>query len=170
MKIMHADLRNRHYVAWINFLKESEDYSKEQIEDYQLGELKRIVKYAYENTRGYRALYESFGITPEAIQTAEDIRKLPFVEKEMIRENLEDYSIPVPGRSYVSTGGSSTGRPFGFYRTDSAFSKELASKAHQYYRVGWKEGDRQIVFRVMQIPTPDHMAFIQDFNELRCSS
>lgn len=168
--VIHADLQNKHYVEWIRFLRESEGWSEEQIEEYQLTELKRMVGYAYENTKAYRALYESVEITPEAIQTVEDFRKLPFVEKEMIRDDLEGFSVRVAGRSHTSTGGSSTGIPFGFYRTDVAFAKELASKAHQYHRIGWKEGDRQFVLRGVRIPSPNHMKFYPEFNELRCSS
>lgn len=167
--MIHADLRNKHYVEWVQFLRGTEGWSREQIDDYQLTELKRIVRYAYENTKGYRALYDNLGIAPEAIQTVEDFRELPFVEKEMIRDNLEDFSVCVPGRSYVATGGS-TGIPFGFYRTGIGFARELASKASQYYRVGWKEGDGQLVLRGLPIATEDHMEYIPKFNELRCSS
>lgn len=168
-KPIHWDLRNKYYVEWIKFLKESEGWSREQIEEYQLAELKRIVRYAYENTKAYRALYDSFGITPEAIHAVEDFRKLPFVEKEMIRDKLEDFAVHLRGRTYITTGGS-TGIPFGFYRDKIAFAKEIASKAYQYYRVGWKEGDRQLVFRGLPIPCNNHMKFYPRFNELRCSS
>jgi phenylacetate-CoA ligase len=98
-----------------------------------------------------------------------DLRNFPFVEKEMIRDRLEDFCVPMEGRSYITTGGS-TGIPFGFYRDPQSFGKELASKAHQYARIGWKEGDRQIVIRGLSIPTSDHTTFASDFNELRCSS
>lgn len=80
-----------------------------------IGQLKKIIRYAYENTKAYRSLYESVGITPEAIKTIEDLRKLPCVKKEMIREHLEELSVSIRGRSYVTTGGS-TGISFGFYR------------------------------------------------------
>jgi phenylacetate-CoA ligase len=73
------------------------------------------------------------------------------------------------GRTYCTTGGS-TGIPLGLYRDPQAFARELASKAHQYARVGWKEGDRQLVFRGLPIATPDHVQWVPEFNELRCSS
>jgi phenylacetate-CoA ligase len=87
----------------------------------------------------------------------------------MIRDGLEQYSAPVRNRSYVTTGGS-TGIPFGFYRDAQSFSKELASKAHQYHRVGWTEGERQLVLRGLPIKSRNHMQFYPRFNELRCSS
>lgn len=167
--MIHKDLRNRHYCEWINFLRETENWSRDQIENYQIEEIKRIVKYGYENTKAYRKLYNDAGVNPEAIKTFADFRKIPFIEKEMIRDNLEDFSVNVEGRYYVTTGGS-TGVPIGMYRDSISFAKELASKAYQYYRVGWKEGDRQLVLRGLQIKSEDHTEYVPDFNELRCSS
>jgi phenylacetate-CoA ligase len=69
----------------------------------------------------------------------------------------------------MTTGGS-TGIPFGFYRDHNAFAKELASKAYQYYRLGWKEGDKQVVFRGLVISSPNHIRYYPRFKDLRCSS
>ena len=167
--LVHADLRNRYYREWISFLKNSESWSKQQIEEYQLDQLKQVVKNAYENTPGYRKLYGRFGVNPETIKDLGDFKKLPLVDKEMIRDNLEDFSLKVRGREYVATGGS-TGMPFGFYRDKAAFGKELASKAYQYYRIGWKEDARQLVFRGIPIKRKNRMQFYPRFNEMRCSS
>lgn len=168
-KFVHADLKNPAYLTWRQFLRGAEGWSQEQITDYQVSEVQRIVRYAYEQTAAYRHLFMQSGLTPESVKTLDELRKFPFVEKEMIRDRLEDFSVPIEDRSYVTTGGS-TGIPFGMYYDPKAFPKELASKAHQYDRVGWKEGDRQIVFRGLPIDTSDHMIFVPEFNELRCSS
>lgn len=40
--IIYADLRNKYYIEWIHFLRESENWNKEQIEEYQLSQLNRI--------------------------------------------------------------------------------------------------------------------------------
>jgi phenylacetate-CoA ligase len=165
---VHADLLKKHYRDWIEFLKSSEDWSVQKIEEYQTRELRRVVRHAYENTSGYRRLYESHSINPESIETIEDFRELPFLTKDMIREDLEAFSANIR-RQYVTTGGS-TAKPFGFYRDPVAFEKELASKAYQYYRIGWKEGDRQMVFRGLVISSPNHIRYYPRFNELRCSS
>lgn len=167
--VVHKDLRNKAYCDWIEFLKSSEGWSRLEIEVHQLQELKKVVRYAYERTTGYRELYDAAGIHPDAIASLDDFRKLPNIEKEMIRDRLEEFSVDAPGRNYITTGGS-TGIPTGMYRDDEAFARELASKAYQYYRVGWTEGARQIVFRGLQIPTLDHTEFVEDFNELRCST
>jgi len=166
---IHADLRNAQYRNWARFLNESESWTLSQIQDYQLTELKRIIQYAYQHTKAYRDLYDGAGVAPTSIQTLHDIVKLPILEKETVREHLEAFSVPLRNRSYVTTGGS-TGIPFGFYRDSMSFSKELASKAHQYHRIGWREGDRQLVLRGLPIESKNRMQFYPRFNELRCSS
>ncbi len=167
--IAHADLRNRHYCDWIDFLSEAADWDAARIADFQLEQLRAVITFAYQRTPGYRGLFDEVGITPPSFKSFEDFRRLPFIDKELLRDHLDEFSTRIRGRSYVTTGGS-TGIPFGFYRDPVAFGRELASKAHQYYRVGWKEGDRQLVFRGIPIKRPGQMQFYPRFNELRCSS
>ncbi|RMF68356.1 MAG: phenylacetate--CoA ligase family protein, partial [Calditrichaeota bacterium] len=166
---LHADLQNKDYLRWRDFLRQADDWSSDEIAAYQLRELRRIIEHAYRNTAGYRRLYDEAGVDPGSLQDLDDIRRFPFVEKETIRDALDEFSVDMPGRTYVTTGGS-TGIPFGMYRDPQAFAKELASKAHQYARVGWREGDRQFVLRGVPIQTRDHVQFVPKFNELRCSS
>jgi phenylacetate-CoA ligase len=168
-RMIHADLRNPYYLEWIRFLKKSEKWDKKRIEEYQLEKIKEITVYAYENIPGYRELYDKAGVNPYKIRSFEDFREFPVVTKEMIRDNLDKFSKKIRGSKYVTTGGS-TGIPFGFYRDKIAFARELASKAYQYYRIGWKEGDRQLVLRGLVIPSPNHIKYYPRFNELRCSS
>ncbi len=167
--MIHKDLQNPFYVDWLEFLRQSEEWSETRIREYQTGELQRILQFAYSKTEGYKKLFDQAGIHPTEIKTTEDIKNIPFLKKEMIRDNLDSFSTEFPGRFYVTTGGS-TGIPTGMYRDPVSFAKELASKAHQYHRIGWREGDRQIVFRGLQIDKPDSVEFFPEFNELRCST
>ncbi len=169
MSLIHKDLQNKDYVAWTQFLREADGWSLEEIRQYELSELKRILTFAYQNTVGYRKLFDKVGFNPFEIDTIDDLSRIPFITKEIIRDNLESFSADLPNRTYVTTGGS-TGIPTGMYRDSKSFAKELASKAHQYYRIGWKEGDKQIVFRGLQIENADKTEFVEEFNELRCST
>ena len=167
--MIHKDLQNPDYVRWLKFLESCEDWSVERIRIYENTELRRILDFAYSNTEGYRRLFDEAGVKPSDLKSSEDIYKFPFLTKEMIRDHLDDFSAEFPDRFYVTTGGS-TGIPTGMYRDPVSFAKELASKAHQYHRIGWREGDRQIVFRGLQIENADAMEFFPEFNELRCST
>ncbi|MCU1288440.1 MAG: phenylacetate--CoA ligase family protein [Acidobacteria bacterium] len=169
MSVIHKDLTNKDYVSWKQFLSETDAWDVRRIREFELSEIKRVVEFAYKNTSGYKRIFDKAGIKPDDIKTLSDYKKIPFLTKEMIRDNLDEFSTDFPNRFYVTTGGS-TGIPMGMYRDPVSFAKELASKAHQYHRVGWKEGDRQIVFRGLQIDTPDGTEFLPEFNELRCST
>jgi phenylacetate-CoA ligase len=165
----HKDLKNKHYVNWFSFLKKTEKWSRKEIENYQIKKIKQVVKNAHENTSGYKELYKRVGVKPSDIKDLKDLTKFPTITNETVRDDLESFSIKTPNRQYVTTGGS-TGIPFGFYWNKEIFAKELASKAYQYYRFGWREGMKQMVFRGLPIDTPDHTQFFPEFNELRCSS
>jgi phenylacetate-CoA ligase len=169
MSLVHKDLTNRDYVAWTKFLREAEKWDLAAIREFELSELRRILDFAYTNTTGYRKLFDDAGIVPADSHSIKDFARVPFLTKEMIRDDLDAYSADIPDRFYITTGGS-TGIPTGMYRDPISFAKELASKAHQYYRIGWREGDRQIVFRGLQIESPDATEFFPEFNELRCST
>lgn len=58
---------------------------REKLEKLQLRKFKRIVSWAYEKSRFHRALYDAAGLNPEDIRTMEDIRRVPKVEKSMMR-------------------------------------------------------------------------------------
>lgn len=169
MNPIHKDLRNPHYLEWAAFLSDADGWDLEKVESYQLEQLRNIVSHAYENVIGYRRLFDESGVKPDDIGDLDDLRKFPFTSKETFRDDLESFSFKTPSCEYVTTGGS-TGIPMGMYRDQIAFARELASKAHQYKRLGWREGQRQIVFRGLQIDTADSTEFVEAFNELRCST
>jgi phenylacetate-CoA ligase len=166
---VHADLQNPEYVAWLRFLETSETWSREEIERYQLEQFRKIVAHAYSNTAAYRELWDRAGVSPESIRALGDVQRLPLVTRDDIRDRLVAFRAPWANDEYVTTGGS-TGVPLGFYRNRDAFAKELASKAHQYHRIGWREGDRQLVLRGLTIDALDQIEYVENFEELRCSS
>jgi phenylacetate-CoA ligase len=166
---IHKDLQNREYVKWSTFLKQADSWNAEEIKKYEFSEIKRVLSHSYANTKGYKDLFNKIGIGASDIKSINDFRKIPFFTKELLRDNLDLFSCNYLNREYITTGGS-TGIPTGMYRDPIAFAKELASKAHQYHRIGWREGDRQIVFRGLQIENPDRIQFSAEFNELRCST
>jgi len=132
-----------------SFLEEAQWWNKEAIERWQLRKLREIVRYAYENVPAYYFLYKEAGVRPDDIQDLSNIKLLPFVTKELIRDNLEDFtsrSIPRWKLRYITTGGS-TGIPLGFYHTEINGFMENAFMHMGWERVGWKLGDSSAVLR-----------------------
>ena len=58
----------------------------EKLKNLQFQKFKRIFKWAFDHSRFHRRLYDQAGITPEDIRTMADVRRVPTVEKEMMRD------------------------------------------------------------------------------------
>ncbi len=73
---------NKNVEYWNPYL---ETLPQEQLEKLQLKKFRRIMRWAYDNSRFHRALYEDAGVVPEDISTLVDVRKVPKVEKSMMQ-------------------------------------------------------------------------------------
>ena len=58
----------------------------EKIRQLQLNKFKQIFKWTYDHSRFHRKLYDQAGIKPADIRISEDIKKVPKVEKSMMRD------------------------------------------------------------------------------------
>ena len=163
----HKDLLDSEYLAWKRFLVETERLSDDQLNYFELTELNRILELAW-RTEGYARHFSSHGVSKQKIKYVDELKLFPTISKDTIRANVAAFTVG-DSLNYVTTGGS-TGVPFGFYRTKRAFSRELASKAYLYSRVGWREGDAQAVFRGLPIEKAERWEYFREFNELRMSS
>lgn len=132
------------------FLQESQWWSREQLEEYQLEQLGRLLEHAYENVPYYRRVFDERGLKPKDIQDFKDLQQLPYLTKDIIQENLPDLvarNCPKSKLQYVTTGGS-TGTPLGFYLEKGiSNAKEWAFIITLWNKVGFKMGDRCVVLR-----------------------
>ena len=74
---------NIHQPCWNPIL---EKLPQKQLRRLQLRKFQRIFKWAYERSRFHRMLYDRAGIRPDDIRSFEDIRRVPKVEKAMMRD------------------------------------------------------------------------------------
>ncbi|MBR2614240.1 MAG: phenylacetate--CoA ligase [Clostridia bacterium] len=90
-----------------------ETMSREELKVLQLERLQKIVKYAYENVPFYKKKYDQAGVKPEDIKCLEDIKKLPFVVKDDLRDNYPFGLLAVPMDDIVRVHASSgtSGKP-----------------------------------------------------------
>ena len=68
------------------YQKEIETASREEIIAIQNEKIVKQVKYVYDNVPYYRDLMDKKGVRPEDIRSIDDIRKLPFLTKDDLRE------------------------------------------------------------------------------------
>ncbi len=62
-----------------------ETLPREELEKLKLKKFQRILKWAYDRSRFHRAMYDKAGLKPDDIRTMDDVRRVPKVEKSMMR-------------------------------------------------------------------------------------
>ena len=124
----------------------------DEIESYQLRELKRLIDFAWEHIPFYRRYWEHHGFTPEQFQRLQDFSLIPCIDKEIVRANYRDM---VPrnydrGRLEQVTSGGTTGLPLSFYINQAiAHGRELVHQPWTYWHVcRYKLGiDKVVILR-----------------------
>ncbi len=135
---------------WNPFLETLEERSLKRL---QLNKFKRLFKWAYDNSAFHRRLYDDAGVHPEDIRSFEDLRKIPKVEKEMMRHiQLKDpfpygEALCVPLEEvteYRQTSGT-TGQPV--YQPDTWTDWEWWSECWAYilWAQGYRPSDRVFI-------------------------
>src|SRR5210317_776170 len=68
-------------------LEESQWWSTDQIIDYQWDNIKALLNHAFKNVPYYHNLFNKEDIRPEDIKTFTDFEKIPYLTKEIIKDN-----------------------------------------------------------------------------------
>ncbi len=90
----------------------------EQIQKLQSERLVKQVKYVYDNVAFYRDKMDAAGVKPEDIKGIEDLHKLPFINKDDLRDQYPYGLLAVPLSECVriqSTSGTTGRRVVAFY-------------------------------------------------------
>ena len=61
------------------FLQESQWWSREQLEEYQLEQLSKLLHHAYGNVPYYRRVFDERGSKPRDIHDFKDLQQLPYL-------------------------------------------------------------------------------------------
>lgn len=99
-------------------LNESEYYSKEQLEELQNRKLSALVEHCCKNVPFYTELFDRLKLKPGDIRTKEDLVKLPYLDKQIVRKNYNQLIALNKPRLLSSTAETSgtTGTPSKFLR------------------------------------------------------
>jgi len=147
-------LMGRRFRAWRRFVREAQWWSTEQYRHYQFERLKEVLTIAYERTPFYRERFRQVGFEPGDFKDLDDLSRLPTIDKETVRQNLQAM-MTVPSKNlsvdYTTTSGTG-GTPLCFYMDSSRHAVEFAHLATSWERVGYRPGDSMAVFRGKPIP------------------
>jgi phenylacetate-CoA ligase len=118
----------------------------EKLRRLQLRKFRKIFAWAYERSRFHRALYDQAGIRPEDISCFEDIRRVPKVEKAMMRDIQrkdpfpygDALCVPLEEVSEFRQTSGTTGQPV--YQADTWQDWEWWAECWAY--ILWSQGYR----------------------------
>ncbi len=102
--------------------------SREEIKKLQDRRLRWVLKYAYSHVPIYHEKYKKIGIYPDDISGINDIKKLPVITKDDIRENFPDGIRPrnvLPSKLQTLSTSGSTGKPITIYIDNSLIIKSI---------------------------------------------
>jgi phenylacetate-CoA ligase len=116
-----------------------ETMSRQQLEALQLERLQQTVRHCM-NAEFYRKKFADLGITPEDIQSLDDVRRLPFTSKEDLRENYPFglACVPLKDCTRLHSSSGTTGNPTVVLHTQ----KDLDEWANAVARCLWMVGSR----------------------------
>lgn len=149
---------------YYKLLNETQFLSMDKLKELQLSQLKKVLTHAYTNSGFYKNLYDEYGVNINSIQSFEDFKQIPIVDKKMLRK-ANNLTVPNKKIHMINTSGT-TGSPFQFYSDATGTSMELAAIFHQWMRIGFKPGDLRIEMRGFQM---DPIRYYPDSNIIRFS-
>ena len=115
----------KEYYDHIAFLRRFETYSREQQKAYQFTEMMKLLQYAINHSTFYRNLYE--GINIESFRSVGDLKLLPIVTKEMLRQRSNEVTTIPHHNGIESNTGGTTGKSLTVYFTKEDIQKRMAS-------------------------------------------
>jgi phenylacetate-CoA ligase len=118
-----------------NFLEKTQLWSKEELHNFQLDKMKKLVKYANEFVPYYIKLFKDIGLNPGDIKSHDDFKNIPVLTKQIAREQNENlYS--VESFNFLKKGmtGGTTGPPL-FTRSNIEARSYVWGAYYRWY--GW---------------------------------
>lgn len=121
-------------------------WQRERLLEYQNMRLRKIVRYAYENSEFYRNLFNKTGINPSDVKSSSDLKKLPIVRKQDIAKNPDEVvsrEFSIAKLKTMRTSGS-TGHPLHVYMSQAEDEYRKAKHLRANIACGLKPRDRWI--------------------------
>ena len=127
------------YLRYRRLIEDMESWPIKRMREWQYSRLKRMLEHAYKNVPFYRDLWNREGVSPRDIRCLEDIKKLPIITREDIREHGRKFlAINVKRKQTIvrETSGSS-GKAIKVYHDYNAFSATLAKYSYNLSMFGY---------------------------------
>ena len=143
-------------MKYLNFLKKTENWTLSYLKKFQFIKFKKMILFSYHKVPYYRELMKSNNLSPDDFNQISDIRKLPFLTKEIIETNFNNKKL-LSSKNSSSTlfkfarggtfsSGGTTGNPLFYTRNSEATSWGRAAEFRGWSWQGFELGDKYSVF------------------------
>lgn len=146
-------------------LRKNQWLKTSELEELQAKKLRKIIKYAYENTELYHRKFRNAGIKPEDIKTINDLKRIPITTKSEIKANFPEGIISKKvdiSKSIVSSTGGSTGLPLNVVYNEKADDFSKAVNLRSFMENGLKFSSKWV-----EITNPAHIIKKKWFQHFR---
>ncbi len=142
-------INNKEFCRYYDLLKNRESLSSEEIAEYQLNELKRVLVYSYNYVPYYQDLFNKIAFNPYKISDFYQIEKIPYLTRQIVKENFDKLisTKKVKNGYYTGSTGGSSGLPLTFYLDYDSIFKENAFIYYYRSRLGYSLNDRVVTFK-----------------------
>lgn len=135
------------FYKWYNLYKSNLQKSPATIKNEQFELLKKNLIYAFENITYYNRIFKEVGFDPYNIKSMDEIKKIPFLTKDIIRDEFENlYNKKIKSNKYIlHTTSGSTGQKLKFLLPKELFYKKNTAFLYRFYHMwGIKPKDKRV--------------------------
>ncbi len=131
---------------WLKEIDRLNQLSSDEIYKWQINKLSKFIYHAYNHTQYYKELFDELGIKPSDIKTFDDLKKIPKIDKETIRNN---FSKLIPDnlneiKYRKSRSGGTTGEPLVYLCDENTWGYVTAAKIYAWEKTSYMYGDNYI--------------------------
>ncbi|MBN1755630.1 phenylacetate--CoA ligase family protein [bacterium] len=136
------------YFETLRSLELSAALGSEEVRDYQLRELRKLLQHCYRTVPYYRESFDNCGFEPGDLKCLEDLRRLPRIDKETVRLRGSELISSHYTRNrliHYKTSGT-TGTPIDIYADREAIARKYAFIWHFRNMHGVQRGEPYLSF------------------------
>jgi phenylacetate-CoA ligase len=130
-------------LAYLRELERSQYFDISRLQELQVRKLKDMLVHAYRETPYYRQLFDEIGFKPEAFNDAGDLKRIPLLDKDMLRRRQPEFLAKLSKGNALSvfkTGGS-TGVPVEVLKDAHTVELINATSLRVFRWAGWNIGE-----------------------------
>jgi phenylacetate-CoA ligase len=142
---LHEWLKGHSSVERRRELEVSQWWPRDRLRAYQLQRVRAFVTHLAQRVPYYRDLFNEHDVRAEEIGSLDDLARIPFLTKPIIRANLERLKAEGAGPLKRYNTGGSSGEPLIFFMGKDRISHDVAAKWRATRWWGVDIGDRELV-------------------------